>query len=367
MTVVGNSDISKLLKGLVHVFVILAFFCCTENQSVLIHNSIRNPIGKTNGISLVGPPKEIDSSWTTDVKSINANWVAIIPYAFCDDKTGDISYGEKVTHYQWWGERPQGVCATICHAKIAGLKVMVKPHLWIPGSWPGSFQLKDEASWKNWELQYEAYVLQLASIADSMSADVFCIGTELRFAANERPDYWRSLIRKVRAEFNGPLTFAANWDNYNNITFWNDLDYIGIDAYFPLSENSTPSIDELIQAWKPIKKNIHSLSQKYNKPVLFAEYGYRSIDKAAWRNWEVEDNYELPVNLKAQEHAYEAIYQSFWGEEWFAGGFLWKWYNNDLQSGGLKNTDYTPQNKPVERIMKYYHEKHSGNTTPKTD
>lgn len=346
---------------------LLAFFSCTENQSVQINHNTSNNQEKINGISLVGPPKEINENWTAAVKNINANWVAIIPYAFCDGETGKISYGDKITPYQWWGERPQGVCATIKHAKQAGLKVMVKPHLWIPGSWPGSFQLKNEESWIDWETQYEKYILQLAVIADSMDADMFCVGTELRFAANERPNYWRSLIAKVRIKFKGPLTFAANWDNYKNITFWDKLNYIGIDAYFPLSDDQTPEFNGLVKAWEPIKKNVRSLSKKFDRPVLFTEYGYRSIDKAAWRNWEVEDNYNLPVNLIAQENAYKAIYNTFWGEDWFAGGFSWKWYNNNDQAGGIKNTDYTPQNKPVERIMKYYHEKHSSNSTQKTD
>lgn len=47
-----------------------------------------------------------------------------------------------------------------------------------------------------------------------------------------------------------------------------------------------------------------------------------------------------------------ALYNQFWTETWIAGGFLWKWYDNYQQSGGISDSDYTVQNKPAERIVK---------------
>ena len=38
----------------------------------------------------------------------------------------------------------------------------------------------------------------------------------------------------------GKLTYAENWDQYHKIPFWGKLDYVGIDVYFSLNQESIP-------------------------------------------------------------------------------------------------------------------------------
>jgi len=45
---------------------------------------------------------------------------------------------------------------------------------------------------------------------------------------------WKKLIQNIRKIYSGQLTYAANFDNYQNIAFWEDLDVMGINAYFKL-------------------------------------------------------------------------------------------------------------------------------------
>jgi hypothetical protein len=59
----------------------------------------------------------------------------------------------------------------------------------------------------------------------------------------------------------GKLTYAANWDDFDKVPFWNELDYIGIDAYFPLSNATTPSVLELNDAWQQHIKKIEKLQR----------------------------------------------------------------------------------------------------------
>ena len=87
-----------------------------------------------------------------------------------------------------------------------------------------------------------------------------------------------------------------------------------------------------------------------NKPVLFTEYGYRSVDFSGKEPWN-SDRIEGNVNLKNQENALQAIYNQFWKEDWFAGGFIWKWFHNYDKIGGVDNNRFTPQNKPAEKIL----------------
>ena len=86
---------------------------------------------------------------------------------------------------------------------------------------------------------------------------------------------------------------------------------------------------------------------------MFTEYGYRSMDKCTEAPW--LSNNTGPVNMLAQQHAYEALYKKFIPQPWFAGGFLWKWHVNDSNAGGLSNNNYTPQHKPVEIIIKKWY------------
>jgi hypothetical protein len=48
----------------------------------------------------------------------------------------------------------------------------------------------------------------------------------------------------------------------------------------------------------------------------------------------------------------QAIHNQFWKEEWFAGGFIWKWFHRHEKVGGEKNNRFTPQNKPAEELIR---------------
>ena len=109
-------------------------------------------------------------------------------------------------------------------------------------------------------------------------------------------------------------------------------------------------------AWAPHFKAIKKFHERYQKPVVFTEYGYMSVDGAAWEHWELEANERtLPQNTTAQSNAYEALFRKFWSQDWFAGGFLWKWYHYHDSVGQHHPNGFTPQNKPVEEVIhKYY-------------
>ncbi|MBC8152591.1 MAG: hypothetical protein H7Z72_06740 [Bacteroidetes bacterium] len=312
------------------------------------------PPAKINGVNFVAPVKLVPESCMVPVRQLNAGWVALNPYAFIRKGQPDVFYNND---QQWWGERPDGVRACVQYAHKQGLKVLIKPHVWVEGQgWAGDFTLTSEADWQRWEQTYARYVLMMAHIARETGAEMLCVGTEFRQAVKQRPAFWKRLIRDVRAVYAGKLTYAANWDEYATVPFWSQLDYIGIDAYFPLSEQTTPSVAELTKNWQPHADAIRKLSQRQNKPVLFTEYGYRSVDKTAGKQWELPDSWQqkAPANMAAQTNAYVALYQTFWQQPWFAGGFVWKWYD-DPKAGGAQDSDYTPQRKPAETVIRRYY------------
>ena len=298
-----------------------------------------------NGVSLVSPRGPVGDTAYVSLQQINANFVAMIPYAFCPKDRPAVIFDHP---RQWWGERINGMAQMVADARSLGFSVMVKPHLWVKGDgWPGDLQF-DEEGWKLWEKDYRDYILKCAMAADSLEVEMFCIGTEVRHSASGRSAFWRGLIVDVKKIYSGKLTYAANWDNYNKINFWSDLDYIGVDAYWPLDSSFRPTEEDLLEAWVPIRNELRSFSSDFGRKIIFTEYGYQSIEGTAARAWERK---ERRLNLEAQALAYRTIYNVFWKEPWFAGGFLWKWYLNDRR-GGVDDRSYTPQGKPAATIIR---------------
>lgn len=309
------------------------------------------PLRKMAGVSLVNPPKPIVVEEMMTVKRIAADWVAVIPFGFSRQGESEVHFNN---NRQWWGERLDGAASLITMAHQNGLKVMLKPHVWMGRGWIGDYEMNDEAGWQAWEASYKDYIMAFAKLADSLDVELLCVGTEYKKAVLARPEYWTRLIGDIRGAYKGSLTYAANWDNYEQVTFWSDLDYIGIDAYFPLVFDKNPDVEAMVSAWLPIKKKIKDLQQKVNRPVLFTEYGYQSADGAAGNHWEVDRKVAVS-NMKIQEDAYEALFRAYWNEPWFHGGFLWKWHLR-AEVGGVSNPDFTPQGKPVEATIRKWYE-----------
>lgn len=307
------------------------------------------------GLSFVAPPQPFSDSAMLEVRQSGADWIAVIPYGFTRP-------GEPRVHFdndrQWWGERPEGTCETIRQAHQEGIQVMLKPQVYVPRSWTGAISFDTEQEWQQWEDSYRAYILPMAHIADSMQVALFCIGTEFKISSRERPHFWRKLIRDIRAIYSGPLTYAANWDEYTDVTFWDKLDYIGIDAYFPLSNSTTPEVAQLREAWQEPHQAMLRTANTYQRPYLFTEFGYMSVDSCASPTWELEERRrQLNINEQGQANAMEALFQEFWHDEAWAGGFLWKWYPYQGRRSGYRQRDYTPQNKLAAKTLKKWYEK----------
>ncbi len=306
------------------------------------------------GVNFVGPRNFVDSSALLPIVDLQANYLAIVPYAFSPNNQPVVNFD---TSRQWWGERKEGVTLTIKYAHDLGMEVMLKPHIWVFGQgWPGDFKLNSEDEWQQWEEQYQNYILTFAELAESRKVRIFCLGTEIRVSARERPRFWQNLIKEVKKVYSGKLTYAANWDNYENIYFWSELDFIGIDAYFPLIKGAAPNYPELKKAWEQQAASLQRFAQRWEKPILFTEFGYQSMDYSTESHWEHNPD-SLTVNLALQDQAYRALFETVWHQPWFSGGFLWKWYADHRNAGGGDHKSWTPQNKPAQNTIKRYYSK----------
>lgn len=304
---------------------------------------------KINGVSFVASREKVAQEHVEQLLQVHANHAAVMPFGFIRDiNSPEIIHN---TDRQWFGETKSGAKQYIELLQKNGVEIMIKPQIWIwKGVFTGTLKMDSEEHWKQLEASYDDFIMTYARLAEETKVPILCIGTELEQFVKNRPDYWKRLIKKIRGVYKGKLTYAANWDEYPRTTFWEDLDYIGIDAYFPLSDEKTPSVEQLKKGWQPWKEKIAALSKTKDRPVLFTEFGYRSMDFTAKKPWLVDRNDEN-VNLEAQVNAKKAIFAEFWTEDWFAGGYVWKWFINHAKSGGDKDNRFTPQNKPAQQVI----------------
>ncbi|XMO85116.1 glycoside hydrolase TIM-barrel-like domain-containing protein [Algibacter sp. AS12] len=321
--------------------------------SILAIQSCKTQTNKINGVSFVSSRQPIDQTHTHPVANLNANYAAVMPFGFIRDLSlPEVKFnGER----QWYGERKEGAAQYITELNKQHIKIMLKPQIWVGhGQFTGYIKMTNEADWKTLEDSYSKFILEYADLAAKMNVQIFCIGTELEGFISNRPDYWFKLIKDVKAIYKGKLTYAANWDEFKRTPFWSELDFIGVDAYFPVSESKTPTIAECLLGWEKHKADILKVHQEHKKPILFTEYGYRSVDYTGKAPW-VSDRSMTQVNFDAQTNTTQALFDTFWKEDWFAGGFIWKWFHDHEKSGGESDSRFTPQNKPVEALIRKHY------------
>ena len=347
----------------------------SAQQSASPGTPVRAPL-RIDGVALEAPRRPTPPERMAEVAALGAEWVAVIPYAFIRRETGEVVFDRDG---QYWGERREGVEIQIEQARAHGMRVMLKPHVWLRGGsgWAGDYLPGSEEEWGRWEEGYRAYVLGAARVAAELDMGMLCVGTELKRLVEARPDFFRELIADVRELYHGPLTYAANWDAYRTTPFWDQLDFIGIDAYFPLSGNPDASVTELVEAWEPVVEEVRAYAQSRGRPVLFAEYGYRSVEGAAGEQWLLPPErrtHPSRIDPVIQARAYEALYRAWWAEEWFAGGFFWEWHLAEAGRGGAwergsgsaasggspdragpRAAGFTPEGKPAEAVVRRWY------------
>lgn len=234
----------------------------------------------------------------------------------------------------------------IDYAHSRGLSVFLFPtlHLQHLGykEWRGVLKPDDpEIWWANYFHMIQFYL----HIARQKNVEMFSVGSEL---CSLEQDYahWSAIIRYCRSHYSGALTYSANWDHYKNITFMRNLDYLGMNAYFGLTQKADPKLEDLLKAWDPAKKRILEAYSEYKRPVIFTEIGYPSVDKANKDPW----NYfaTSKIDLDEQALCYQAFVKTWNPPPAFLHGvFFYNWWGE----GGLNDRDYTPRHKPAERIL----------------
>ena len=292
------------------------------------------------------------AEWGTDqfaleldeLRALGANWVAIHPYA-------RIHADGRLSWRAFDPAAPPGYLARpIAEARARGLAILVKPHLAYWGSpfrWRGEIAFEDAEARARFFRDYGAWMSDLALA--TRDADAFCVGTELDQLTGDE-GAWRDVIAQLRERTPALLTYAANWDSYPRVGFWDALDAVGIQAYFPLSELDDPSVDELRRGWQPVLEELRGVHAATGKPIVFTELGYDSALGAAREPWAPPrpqpDERERGEALQAR---CLRVALGVLAEEraWLRGAFLWKWF-----PGAAPRADFKLQTPTVRELLR---------------
>ena len=273
--------------------------------------------------------------------------------------------------------------AAIDYIHSLGMKVLLKPMLDVnDGTWRAYINPSNPGTWFGYDAShpflnantnpvagsYGSFINQFADLAQQRHVELFSIGCELnnmeKYTAN-----WQNLIANVRTHYCGPLTYSANWSTagtspidgiavqggYNNVGFWPQLDYLGIDAYFPLTNSNNPSQSQLRNAWASNSAMIDDWRTSNNltdKHVLFTETGYASYNGSNSTPYAGPGN--QAVDTAEQAASYRALMTVMSQQPWFDGAFWWNWTSNP-DDGGPANKDFTSQNKPAQQTLSEFY------------
>ncbi len=250
-----------------------------------------------------------------EVAGVGANWVSIHPYAGI---SADGSVSQRGSEDFSWLQEP------IREAHAQGLQILIKPHLayWgSPFSWRGEITFNDDAAWNRFFDSYQSWITAVAKA--TVGADAFAVGTELDKTLDHESE-WRTVIEAVRKHNGAALTYAANWTDFERVPFWDQLDAIGIQAYFPISAEERPREEVLRAAWSDRMAQLADYSKRTQRPVVFTELGYSRTWLAAREPWLAQTDEEDAEVL--QRLCLRIALEAIEAEPTVVGSFLWKWF-----------------------------------------
>ncbi|AML53062.1 glycoside hydrolase family 113 [Falsihalocynthiibacter arcticus] len=270
--------------------------------------------------------------------STGATAAAVIPFLWqSSHESNDIVMGDALP-----GDR---IAAGITQLHAAGLAAIVKPHVWVPGSWAGGIEL-DDGLVDSWYSAYRQILLNISRTAEDQNAEVLVIGTELR--GMSASNHWEKIIGDVRASFSGKLTYVAHGaDEAEQVDFWPLLDAVAVSLYPILGA------DHAYADWdKAIAEEldrVEAVARKYGKPVWIAEIGIRSAKGAAERPWESAEERiaqsDMALQAEVLDHWFAELSERDIQDIW-----VWRWLT-DPDGGGAEDTDFTVQNKTAEGLI----------------
>lgn len=231
----------------------------------------------------------------------------------------------------------------IIYAQGLGLDTILKPMVNVrDGTWRAHICFFDEdvpsePTWGQWFDSYTKFQCHYAKIAKQTNCKMLIVGCEM-VQSEKRANQWRELIKNVRDNYNGLISYNTDKYQEDRVTWWDSVDVISSSGYYPIDN------------WDNQLRRIKKIVDKYNKPFFFAEAGCPSRDGAAkipndWTRF-------TKVNIEEQAKYYEVMFEKVAMYPFVKGFGLWDWSSNLYNEKDAHNDEsYGVYGKPAEKVI----------------
>jgi len=287
-----------------------------------------------------------------EVRALGGTWVSLTPFG----RVADLSpTGVSLTFEQPFAENRLSVGRAIDQAHAAGLSVLLVPHLWVEsGGWRGELDPGSDDAWARFEKSYREFLLAWASVAREHRVEMLALGVELRsWVTTARAPSFVALAREVRSLYPGLITYASNWDDVDDSVVTGELDLVGVNAFFPLTEREGASVEELKQGGARVGERLEAIAERWGKPILLTEFGYTTRKDPALKPWEWPDGMShVIVDEQAQADAYVGLLAPLLEKPWLAGAFVWRLYADPEDMSQEAEWGFSPRGKRAELVLR---------------
>ena len=287
-----------------------------------------------------------------EVQRLGANWISLTPFGRIWDL--DPS-GVDLRFEASFADNRRGIILAVKQAHALGLKVLLVPHIWSEGGgWRGEIDPKSDEGWNRWAKGYQDFAVNWAKVSAEAGVDLFAIGVEMRsFLTTSHAPKASALIDEIRRHYHGPLTYSANWDDVDDTVIWDKLDVVGLNAFYPLAENPQAKLSELRAGAVKIRERLKDSAMRFEKPILFCEFGYTTRPDPALRPWEWPETFSnIPADQQAQAEAYLGLMSGIAEEPYFSGAFVWRFYADPNDMSQETEWGFSPRGKLAELVLR---------------
>jgi hypothetical protein len=283
---------------------------------------------------------------------LGATWISLTPFGRAWDLKAT---GIDKTFELPFADNQRALRKAVKQAHARGLKVLLVPHLWVEsGGWRGEIDPETDEGWRRFAESYRLYVLSWAHFAETAHVDMLAAGVELRswLTTTHAPSFL-PILRDIRAAYSGLVTYAANWDDVDQTVILGELDVIGVNAFYPLTDKPSASDDVLVNGGLEVAKKVKALAELWHKPVVFNEFGYTARPDPALRPWEWPDHMSgVKVDAAAQAAAYRGLLAGMLQARELVGAFVWRLYSDPDDLSQEAEWGFSPRGRQAELFLR---------------
>ena len=228
--------------------------------------------------------------------------------------------------------------------------------------------------WDQWWSSYRLVMRWFVSVANEAGVDWLAVGSEL-LSTESQTAQWQSLITDLRSRFAGRgLYYSTNWDHYHHPQFWADVDLIGVNGYWSLTQHAAGDIAtdaELSARWAEIRTQLQAFAVDQGRPLLLTEIGYPALPWALDKPWNYVASKSQAASPQEQTRGF-AAFLHVWRNDllgvspaaskvakrasptsprprWFAGAFIYDW--DPFPAPPETDTGYSIRDRPAGALV----------------